>query len=508
MSKSYADLMNDISADELYERLLAYGLFADKLPPILSSVAFYDYCKNIATPFSDNWKQYIYYESIRNINVPRQLGIPNPMAYQKLCRCLADNWDSLKQHFEQQTSNQDYKISRIHIRKCGNSDAIFSMNYSNWKTDGTPEPDLLIGKRYLVKADISTCFPSIYTHSIPWALVGKAFAKAHCGTGFRKEWYNQIDHYAQNCKNGETHGLLIGPHASNLLSELILTVVDKRLYDNGWRYIRNIDDYTCYVESAEAGQKFLLELGNELHQFDLSLNFKKTEIQELPVASVEQWVRKINSASIIQRNGKLDFIGVRAYLDLAIELMQKNKGNSAILNYAIKVLSSKELTPNARDYCVKTIFHLSLLYPYLIPLLERNVFDPFSVEPQQIASFSQKVFRLGNDRHNYEAICFSIYFSLKYDFEISGISADAAISSDSCLLKLFTFLYYTIHKSKDAEKKLKEHARLLASNEDDFNRNWLFVYEVLSQSDLKGEWKPMKKAGVSFVKMPVSKDDA
>ena len=222
MSKSYADLMNDISADELYERLLAYGLFADKLPPILSSVDFYNYCKNINAPFSDNWKQYIYYESIRNINVPRPLGIPNPMAYQKLCRCLSDNWDNLKQHFEQQTSNQDYKISRIHIRKCGNSDAIFSMNYSNWKTDGTPEPDLLIGKRYLVKADISTCFPSIYTHSIPWALVGKAVAKAHCGKGFGREWYNQIDHYAQNCKNGETHGLLIGPHASNLLGISLL----------------------------------------------------------------------------------------------------------------------------------------------------------------------------------------------------------------------------------------------------------------------------------------------
>ncbi len=56
------------------------------------------------------------------------------------------------------------------------------MNYSNWKTDGTPEPDLLIGKRYLVKADISTCFPSIYTHSIPWALIGKDDAKARRGS--------------------------------------------------------------------------------------------------------------------------------------------------------------------------------------------------------------------------------------------------------------------------------------------------------------------------------------
>lgn len=506
MLKGYADLMNDISADELYERLLAYGLFADKLPPILSSVDFYNYCKNITTPFSDKWKQYIYYESIRNINVPRPLGIPNPMAYQKLCRCLSENWDNLKRHFERQTLGQDYKVSRIHIRKRNNSDVLFSMSYSNWKTDGTPEPDLLIGKRYIVKADISTCFPSIYTHSIPWALVGKVVAKEHSGKGYSKEWYNQIDHYTQNCKNGETHGLLIGPHASNLLSELILTVVDKKLYDKGWRYIRNIDDYTCYVESIEAGQKFLLELGGELRQFDLTLNFKKTEIQELPVASVEQWVRKINSVSVIQRNGKLDFIGARAYLDLSIELMQKNKGNSAILNYAIKVLSGQELTANAKDYCIKTIFHLSLLYPYLIPLLERNVFEPMSVESEQIDSFSQRVFQLGCNTQNYEAICFAIYFSLKYDFDINGITADAAISSDSCLFKLFAFLYFATHKDSKEEEKLKDHAKSLALNEDDFNRNWLFVYEALPQSDLKGEWKPMKKSGVSFIQMPVSKN--
>ena len=82
--KSYADIMNDISPDEL---LLAYGLFTEKLPPILSSEAFYNYCTTLNTPFADGWRQYIYHESMRNINVPRPLGIPNPMAYQKLCRC-------------------------------------------------------------------------------------------------------------------------------------------------------------------------------------------------------------------------------------------------------------------------------------------------------------------------------------------------------------------------------------------------------------------------------------
>lgn len=333
-------------------------------------------------------------------------------------------------------------------------------------------------------------------------MVGKTYAKEHSRKSDQSEWYNQIDHLTQNCKNGETHGLLIGPHASNLLSELILTVIDKRLYDAGWRYIRNIDDYTCYVDTYESGQKFLIALGEELRNFDLSLNFKKTKIEELPVASVEQWVRKINSVSIMQRNGKLDFIGARAYLDSAIELMQINKMNSAILNYAIKVLAGQELTPNAKEYCIKTIFHLCLIYPYLVPLLEKSVFEKFSVSGVDIENLSQKLFEKGLDEKNYELICYALYFSIKYGFEIVKVDPDDAIASSSCLFKLFAFLYFKKNNNDTVTKKMKSHARNLASNEDDFNRNWLFVYESLPQSDLKGEWKPLKKAGISFVKYP------
>lgn len=35
MSKKYADYMDEISADDLYKGLLSYGLFSEKLPPIL-----------------------------------------------------------------------------------------------------------------------------------------------------------------------------------------------------------------------------------------------------------------------------------------------------------------------------------------------------------------------------------------------------------------------------------------------------------------------------------------
>lgn len=45
-------------------------------------------------------------------------------------------------------------------------DYIFEMSYDNWRNDGSPENGLICKKEYVVHADISKCFPSIYTHSL------------------------------------------------------------------------------------------------------------------------------------------------------------------------------------------------------------------------------------------------------------------------------------------------------------------------------------------------------
>lgn len=234
MSKTYFDFMNNITADELYDRMIQYGLFSEKLPPVFDGASFLAYCKDLSRPvFADKWHDYARYDNMRNINIPRPLGIPTPMGHERLCKCLKDEWPNLQQYFQTITANQTHIISRIHIRKANDTDALFQMNYSNWRDDGTPEPDLLMGKQYMVSADISKCFPSIYTHAIPWALVGKTTAKQNATK--TNQWYNQIDHFAQNSKNGETHGLLIGPHTSNLLSEIILCKIDEELCKR-WGY--------------------------------------------------------------------------------------------------------------------------------------------------------------------------------------------------------------------------------------------------------------------------------
>lgn len=494
-TKHYYDFTNEISPDEIYEGLLAYGLFAEKLPPVFSAKGFFDYCVAQSPTFPKDSAEYIYYESMRNINTPRPLGIPNPAVYQQLCKYISDIWPKLQRYFVEETKGQNHLISRTHIRKMKDSDSLFSMNYKNWKVDGTPEPDLLLGAKYLVHADVSNCFPSIYTHALSWALIGKDVAKQN--KAYNSKWYNKLDLYTRKVKFGETHGLLIGPHASNLLSEIIMVKIDKILYDRGWRYIRNIDDYTCYVPSYEDGQLFIIELSEQLRAYDLTLNHKKTSIDELPTASVEQWVRKINAFAAFDTKERMNFKEVRAYLDVAIELMQANHDNAAILNYAIKVLSKKQLTQNAKSYYVKTIFHLVVIFPYLISLLEEYVFKPFDVEKTEISKLSVLLYEEGIKLKNYEEVCYALYYAIRYRFEIDVLDFNAAKESNNCLFLLFCYLYYKQKKDKLAVRECKDYARSLLRTE--MNTFWLFIYEALPQSDLHDYWKVMKENKVTFI---------
>ena len=487
--------MNDITPSELYEGLLAYGLFAEQLPPIFTSKSFFDYSQINNPSFPKNPTGYITYENMRNVNVPRILGIPNPASYQRLCKSVSDYWMRLQSHFQDTTANNLYKISRIHIRKMKNKPYLFEMNYNNWWIDGTPDPDLLIGSKYLIKADISNCFPSIYSHAISWALVGKDTAKQNQSD--HTQWYNILDFNTRNIHDGETHGLIIGPHVSNLLSEIVLTKIDQELYIKGYKYIRNIDDYSCYVKTHEEGQSFLVALNQELRHYGLSLNHKKTMIAELPAAAVEQWVRRINAFTAFDMKREMNYKEVQAYFDLAIELMQENDGNSAILKYAIKVLSNKKLSINAKEYCVKTILHLTLIYPYLVTLLDKYVFEAFSVNADIINSFSQMMLVAGVKSQNFEEMCFSVYFAIKYDFTLNGVAFNDIKDSNHCLLLLLGFLYHKKRNNKSEFQLFKDFAETLMQTDTD--AYWLFIYETLPQSKLKDYWVNMKKNKVSFI---------
>lgn len=535
--KSYIECLEEISNDELLEGLLGYGMFSEKLPPVFSSVSFYHYWISKLNKYNDEGrKKYIFFESMRYNNIPRQFGIPNPFEYGVLCEKLYDKWDDILDVFRKNTLGDKHKISRIHIRKltdnkalikinygdyeddnvdendlddteggCNDDEnvpnsierdsvdkALFRMNCKNWKLDGDPITSFFIGKKYVVKADISQCFPSIYTHAISWALVGKSTAKKHRGI---KEWYNQIDKACQNMRDGETHGLLIGPHTSNLISELILTTVDNQLKSK-YKYIRKVDDYTCYVEKYEDAESFLRDLEFELRKFDLLLNHKKTSIEKLPKCSEEYWTRALKDKSALWNDKEIGYNMARSYLDTVIQLMADNGQNASTIFYAIKILGGRELNKGARKYCVKMMCHLAIIYPYLIPIMDEYVFDKFNASVYDIEKFSKVLYKEALAKKNSEALNYAIFYAVKYNFTLS-VNAKLIIDSYNCISKLLSLIYFRMNGDSESVDKLAKEAERLA--ECDFDENWLFIYEAVDVSKLKDEWQSLKNAGVSFL---------
>ena len=503
MSKKYIDYLQEIPKEDLRKGLLGYGLFADKLPEIFTSKAFYDYCESMDFPtFKSGGRDYVRYECTRNTNVPRLLSIPTPLSYSNLCNCIASNWAEIVRFLGEKTDGQKYKYSQIHLQKLKGKDHLFEMSLNYVDKDKNLMESIQkipIGNKYRVDADISNCFPSIYSHVLSWALVGKEEAKRYKND--YSKWYNIIDICTRNTKNGETNGLLIGPHSSNLLSEIVLCCVDKEL-SNKYQYVRNIDDFTCYVDSEDNAERFLLDLNDVLKKYELSLNTKKTKITKLPINSDTHWISSLNSFFIgdtYTDKNKLVFKKKRlkTYLDLSISLVNKT-GNSAVFTYAIKTIANTVLGKDAKEYYIDLIHQLLCLYPYLVHWMEAYVFDIFDITTERIQIISQDLYDIGIKRHIYEACSFSLYWSIKYNFSLEPKYVDDSINSSDCIFMLLAFLKAKRDKNIKAKKIFKDKAISLAAEMD---RYWIFVYEVLSKEELpKGEYRRLKNKKISFIK--------
>lgn len=520
MYKSYYDHMLSFLPEEIFEGLLGYGMFSDNLPPFLQSVDFYNWTLSQHDSLFVAKEETIpeQYENIRSINVPRLISIPHPIAYRNLCNCLQLNWNSLLSHFEINTADNTWKVSRIHIRKVKEykkiftlsdydtpkivikeieKDNLFDMNFSNYKEDDDPILEFKIGSRFQVHADISNFFGSIYTHSLTWAIRGKSKAKSK-RNGF---WDNKLDTLVMNTNNGETHGILIGSHAYNLISEIILVVIDNTLINKGYKFIRHIDDYSCLTKSFEEAESFLTTLSNELRKYGLSLNSKKIFIDELPSTADKDWVIKIfkHPASSSEYLNYLDMV---SYLDFLIILLKTNDNNTAILKYGIKIITSKNSSKNAITYLTKTLHHLVLLYPYLISMFEEQIFNKYNIDKNTIKEISEDILNQGTVRYNYELISYSIYFALRYNFSFKESTPliDKIGSLDDSISLLLAYLYDK--KNADLGSNIIHQYEQIAyflynQKENDY---WLFCYEVLSKNMLSNYWVKMKKDDISFLK--------
>lgn len=418
----------------------------------------------------------IEYRATRFNNVTRLIHIPHPLPYARLCKCISKNWEKLShicknpnsqlkptQHEDRRLIMGEYEgFERVPAFQ-----QVVMMNSEDF-SDRRSQLKMSTGKFYRVKADIASFFPSIYTHSIPWAIVGQQKAKSNRDNS---KWYNELDKVQRDLKRGETQGIPIGPATSNIISELILSKVDKTLRDksnDSCEFIRYIDDYECYCETREQADNFVLNLEQKLREYLLNLNPKKVMFEELPVGIQTEWV--INLRNYLPSGQQLSTEQIMSCLDSAIDL-QKRYPEGSVLKYATRVLAnSNKFDTASASFFLEYLIAIAVHAPSVLPILcqvakEHNVGSKLTIEPvlQQSIKFQRS-----------DAICWCLYFMGICGLAVSEKLAKAIIETEDCM-SMGMLIALDQHQEKVVDFL---YNKMNSDSEYDYDQYWLLIHEL------------------------------
>lgn len=461
-----------------------------ELPPIFTTERFTSNIAYDLNNIEDRKEGYdqIEYRTTRYNNVPRTLSIIHPKPYSQLATILAQNWEEIeyickngvsivipKKHKDGRLIIMDYNASWENNRRC------IKKSFS---------------KKFTAHADISNFYPSIYTHAIPWAIVGHGAAKKNKSKN--DLWYNRVDHFAQATKRKETHGVAVGPATSNILAEIILAKIDKEL-SGKYDYVRYIDDYTGFCETHDEAETFIQDLSKYLSSYNLSLNAKKISINKLPTPVMSEWVTLLNFQ--IPKADNIRWSQAVYFLDYAIKLGKEFDGS--VVKYAVKAISKKIDRRDAPQF-VEHLFNICQHHPIVIPLVNDTlslVLKKRSIDYHAELNHLLNVSIL-NSRS--DAMSWLLYYLFRYDVAIDNKLLEKIIETNDCISILMLSL---LGNYKDFGV---EYCQSIIKNKNpyDIDKYWLLMYQLFYDGKIgnpyeeqcdKKTFKRLKEKRVSFL---------
>lgn len=348
--------------------LLDKGFFPKELPPPFTTSSF---AHALAGPHaalpsgafssSPKFSMLCVHNLVRTGGLRRNLGIPNPKHFFCLAKHVIANWANL-------TACSNASPFSLSKPVDGRPDRAISPEHDLTERTVKRAQLLPIG-RFILKADISRFFPSIYTHSIPWAIMGKADAKrAHLTGTLRGTWQDRTDMFSRHLNNNQTVGIPIGPDTSRLLAEVLLSRIDVELSIKfkKLRGLRYIDDYEFAFATRSEAEEVLSFLQHLLNEFELALNAHKTAIIGLPDQFDPIWTSKIRvfvfrDAGVTGQKNDLT-----AYFDMVFDFF-KRFPEEGLLKYAIARLRSVEIHRKNWPLLENILSHCVLIEPACIP---------------------------------------------------------------------------------------------------------------------------------------------
>jgi len=476
----------------LYEALTRHNYFPNQksnigeLPPCVSSRQFTpEVSEELAKLGESKTREssgydVVTYNATRYNNAFRELSLIHPKAYSLLAKHIHDHWDKIE--YIKQNKNSIIKPEQHEDGR------IMVMNYEDPIEKTTRSLTESFGKKFQVRADISNCFNSIYTHAIVWGLVGFSYAKANRQPQL---WFNELDKYQRKCKRNETQGVPIGSATSNVSVEIVLGKIDEELRDSGFHFHRYIDDYSCYCETNEDAHRFVRVLGKALARYKLTLNIRKTDILELPLPDQDSWVLEILCCLPSRLNKghadepKLSAPEAITFINNALTT-NKQTPDGSVLKYAIQLIINF-LADAAYTPVYNAILNLSWHYPILIPYLD-TLIDKSNVTRNEIESHLNALIIENSLHRRSDGICWPLHIMKKQGIAPSNKAIDAVMDSEDCVgLAILNSLLI-------GNQQIIDFSNNIIGSKDNYliDTYWILLYQLFRDGDVKNAYENIK----------------
>ena len=420
-----------------FDDLMTKGYFPDRvIPPVNSlglSVALPDmlaYVRPIAKAMLKNPSKLrsrcVTHSVPKRKHLRRSLSIPNPLHQCMAATQIAAEWRALHKFCLQSPFSLSVPI-------LGGNRAIVS------RDDLSRQPlfraQRSVGARYLLKTDIARFYPSVYTHSIPWALHGKAAARAD------KKYVlygNRIDLWTRESQDKQTGGIPIGPDTSFVVGEVIGTALDLELQKKlpNLRGTRSIDDYYLYFQTISEAETGLAVLHGVAKQYELEINDPKTEIISLPDSFEPAWKSDLRGLTI-RPLGHPQSTDLSSLFDRAYE-HAKNYPSDSVLTYAAKQVLSADIVEENWTFCEALLLRAALSEPTMLSVLA-DIYDRFAAfhtDNQALTSTIESICSYHAPLQQGNEVSWALWLAKKLSVTISKSVGDKIAAVDDDIVAL------------------------------------------------------------------------
>ena len=311
----------------------------------------------------------------------RPLTIVHPVPYVNLVNQIIKNWDEIINRFKEFQEFEKIQCISIPVESLSKKSDKAETILGWWQNLEQASIKYALLYNYCIKADVTNCYGSIYTHSISWAIHGKLWSKDHrrpdAGIG------NIIDYSIQHLQGGQTNGIPQGSVLFDFIAEIVLGYADLELskkinyIDEDFKIIRYRDDYRIFSNSKETSEKILLELSNVLSDLNMHFNSKKSDITTDIIESAIKkdkifWESTHASICYKSPDGEIVYqLGLQKHL-LQIYNLANNYPNSGSVNKALnefsKRLSSINKLPSDYNQLISIVTNIIKKSPNSVPV--------------------------------------------------------------------------------------------------------------------------------------------